>query len=141
MVGIVAALILGVPWREIPLVMVGVLLPDAVEALFVHRFKVLPYRGSGHAVFLWGAFLILTLAILPSLRLGETVLRPPAVIIGALIHVAFSALGTAGVPLFPLKEKPRIALRLYRTGDVTSEETFAWIFIAAGVFLWLLKNH
>lgn len=138
--GAVAALVLGFSWKEIPLVVVGTQLPDTVETLFVLRFRVLPHRGSSHAVLLWVALLILALVVSP-IHLGGAVFRPWVIVVGALIHVFFDAFSMTGVPVFPLRKKPRIAFKLYRTGDVITEETFVWLFIAAGLLFWLLKNH
>ena len=134
--GVAAALALGVPLQDVPLVIAGTILPHLLRRL---GNRLPTAAEASHAVILWALVTLAAAGLLPVIAHGEIRLHPWTLLLGGLLHVCFDLLGKPGAPLLPRRNP--FSLRLYTTGDVISEDTFVWLFAAAGVFLWLLKNH
>jgi inner membrane protein len=134
------ALAVALCFKTEPLVSVamvlGAVLPDAIE-LGVSRgntrlfFAI--HRGFFHWFGLYAAGLLAALCLpLPPREKAAVA----GLTLGALSHIALDALNPGGVPLLPLRDRPRLRLPLVATGSLRE-----WIFLAGLLALAALGGY
>ena len=124
-VALAGAAWLGVGLPGLAGVAAGSILPDSLDMALAgrdrRRFQRI-HRGFTH----WGGWYIGLFFIVPLLRLRPVMPAGTADIavdfglglaLGALSHVLLDSLNPSGVPLFPLRKKPRLSLNLVSTGS------------------------
>lgn len=114
----------------------GAVLPDAIEqgvSRGNRRLFLAIHRGVFHWFGLYAAGL-LAAACLPLSPHAQA--AAAGLMIGALSHIALDALNPSGVPLLPLRDRPRCSLPLVSTGSLKE-----WIFLAGLLALIALGGY
>jgi inner membrane protein len=114
----------------------GAVLPDLIEqgvSRGNRRLFLAIHRGFFHWFGLYAAGLLvaLCLPLAPPERAAAA-----GLMLGALSHIALDALNPGGVPMLPLRDRPRIRLALLSTGSLRE-----WIFLAGLVALIALGGY
>jgi len=114
----------------------GAVLPDAIEhgvSRGNRQLFLAIHRGFFHWFGLYAAGL-LAVACLPLSPREQA--AAAGLLIGALSHIALDALNPSGVPLLPLRDRPRLRLPLVSTGSLRE-----WIFLAGLLALIVLGGY
>ena len=114
----------------------GAVLPDSIEhgvSRGNRRLFLAIHRGVFHWFGLYAAGL-LAAACLPLPPREQT--AAAGLMIGALSHIVLDALNPSGVPLLPLRDRPRLKLPLISTGSLRE-----WIFLAGLLALAVLGGY
>ena len=114
----------------------GAVLPDLIEQGVSRRNRRLflaIHRGFFHWFGLYAAGLAAA-AILP-LAAHERA-AAAGLMLGALSHIALDALNPSGVPVLPLRDRPRLKLPLISTGSLRE-----WLFLAGLLTLIALGGY
>ena len=103
----------------------GAVLPDLIEQCLSRgnrRLFLAIHRGFFHWFGLYAAGLLAAVCLpLPPREQAAVA----GLMLGALSHIALDALNPGGVPLLPLRDRPRLRLPLLSTGSLRE-----WIFLA-----------
>ena len=117
---------------DLPLAVAGTLMPNLLEHF--KRKNQRETRSAFHSPVLWGTALVLSLLFTNNIGAVHLWAFP----LGGLLHVGFDAFSDTGVPILPAGFKKKIALGIYKTENIISEDSFAWLitFLCIGLWLW-----
>ena len=133
--GTSCGLFFSAPIEAFPLLILGSVVPDRIETL--RRFRILPHRTLSHSILLWVlVFMAFRLGTGTMVQLIPYFFFPANAVqgffVGVFSHLLGDALTMTGVPV--LFNRPRLALKLFRTGSSTEFVVTAGTFLASLVF-------
>ena len=114
----------------------GAVLPDLIEQ-GVSRGNTRLFLAIHRGVFHWfglyaaGLLAVVCLPLAPHARAAAA-----GLMFGALSHIALDALNPSGVPVLPMRDRPRLKLPLVSTGSVRE-----WIFLGGLLALIALGGY